>query len=205
MQTPSPLKAASNDQSLASNQTGPELVYAGFWLRLAAFMIDYLILLPLSFVVIYLGHRYRLFSFWYFIPGILIHLWFDAFLVYRYGGTPGKLLLKIRIAMADGSRVTRRAALLRYSVYFVLSTLSSIGALIAILRIPEVQYYSLDYLDQGTQLLQQAPIWCQPVSILLNIWIWSEFISLWFNRRRQALQDLMAGTIVINKPASRSV
>lgn len=205
MQTPSPLSARTDDQALAHQPSEPLLVYAGFWLRLAAFMIDYLILLPLSFALIYLSHRYRLFSFYFFIPGVLFHLWFEAFLVYRYGGTPGKLLLKIRIAMADGSRVTRRAALLRYSVYFVLSTLSAIGALLAILHIPEVEYYRLDYLEQGTQLLKQAPVWCQPVSMLLNIWIWSEFVSLWFNRQRQALQDLMAGTVVIHKPGAPSV
>ena len=111
-----------------------ELVYAGFWRRFGAFWIDFAVLLPLMGIAYYFGEKTRLFQLYWFIPGLLFGLWYHVYLVARYGGTPGKLLLDMRIAMTDGSAVTTNAAALRYSVLFVLSVpvlagdIGSVGA-----------------------------------------------------------------------------
>ena len=35
----------------------------------------------------------------------------------------------------------------------------------------------------------------------MNVWVWSEFITILFNKRKKALHDYLAGTVVIRKAA----
>ena len=66
------------------------LRYAGFWPRLAALLLDLLIVLPLSALSFWGGERYRLFELYYLVPSILFGLFWGVYLVRRFGGTPGK-------------------------------------------------------------------------------------------------------------------
>ena len=69
--------------------------YAGFWRRFGAHWFDVVILIPLISIVMWGGEQSRLFQLYYLVPGLLFGLFFHVYLVKRYGGTPGKLLLKI--------------------------------------------------------------------------------------------------------------
>jgi uncharacterized RDD family membrane protein YckC len=112
-------------------------IYAGFWMRCGAFMIDqialFLIRLPFE-----IGLRVYLFwimlpqqpestlnSFWltrgfwlaYGLYGILVlglSTGYSVFFVGRYGATPGKMALRLRIVRSDFSKVTYWRALGRY-------------------------------------------------------------------------------------------
>jgi uncharacterized RDD family membrane protein YckC len=174
-----------------------ELVYAGFWRRFGAFWLDFVVLLPLIGIAYYFGEKTRFFQLYWFIPGLLFGLWYHVYLVARYGGTPGKLLLDMRVAMTDGSAVTTNAAALRYSVLLVLSVLSSLALLLAVLKMTDEEYFSLAYLARATRMVELAPPWYQTVNILMQVWIWSEFLTMLFNRKRRAIHDFMAGTVVI--------
>lgn len=181
------------------------LQYAGFWRRVGAFFIDAIILSPLIGLAYYFGEKSRLFNLYWFVPGTILGLWFSVYLVARYGGTPGKLLLKIRVAMLDGSPVTLKAAMIRHSVLFVLGVLLSIGLIMPTLDMPDLLYFSLSYTERNAALVTAAPFWYFPVYILLNLWTWGEFISMLFNEKRRAIHDFMAGTVVVMtnpKPAS---
>jgi len=92
------------------------LHYAGFWLRFGAMWLDLLVYLPVIALSLYFGDKFRLFNLYWLAPGILIGIWFNIYLVFRYGGTPGKLLMGIRIAMVNGSNVTLKAAIIRHIV-----------------------------------------------------------------------------------------
>lgn len=180
-------------------QDASTLRYAGFWQRFFAFVVDFLVLLPLTGLVIWLGEKSRLFMLYWFVPGIVIGVLFHVYLVKRYGGTPGKLVLKTRIAMTDGSAVTMKAAMLRYAGLLILSSLSSLALLQATLGMSDETYLSLDYITRSTKMVELAPGWYGAVSILLQVWIWSEFITMLFNKRRRALHDFIAGTVVLRK------
>ena len=73
------------------------LQYAGFWRRFAAFWLDFLVLLPLTALVFWGSEHYRLFSVYYMVPGIFVGLFYGVYLVRRFGGTPGKLIMRLRI------------------------------------------------------------------------------------------------------------
>lgn len=174
-----------------------EFVYAGFWRRLFAYFLDVLILLPLI-AVVYVGQTHsRLFQIYWLLPGLAIGLWYEVYLVVRYGGTPGKLILNMRIAMVDGSPVTPTAAFLRYVVLLVLSALASFALIMASLRMTDEEWFSLAYILRSNRMVELAPGWYYSVRVLTNIWIWSEFVTMLFNEKRRAIHDFIAGTVVL--------
>jgi len=114
--------------------------YCGFWIRLCARLLDGLLLsaitVPLSLVneaIIF-----RLYPFpgpgtglsqfentsalgtlltiqaAFVLFGLLIAIVYEVYSVGRYGGTPGKLLLRMRIVRSDSSRLTYRRAAIRF-------------------------------------------------------------------------------------------
>jgi len=93
------------------------LQYAGFWRRLAAVLLDSLLVLTLTAPVLYLiyGHNYffwlvtkvdllNVFGVWDFILTRALPLLALLFFWQRLGATPGKLLMHCRIV--DSQRLT---------------------------------------------------------------------------------------------------
>jgi len=175
--------------------------YAGFWRRFGAYWVDFAIFLPLIGISYFCSEQSRLFQLYWFVPGLLIGLWFHVYLVVTYGGTPGKLVLKTRIAMKDGTAVTVKAAILRYAVLFILTLLSSVAMIIATLKMTDAEYFSSGYMVRSATLVALAPSWNRLVMILLQVWIWGEFITMMFNKKRRAVHDFIAGTVVIKTSA----
>jgi uncharacterized RDD family membrane protein YckC len=178
--------------------TDTPIKYAGFWKRFLAFVIDFVVLMPLIFVGVYLSGKTQ----WYFalwlIPSAIIGLWFGVYLVNRYGGTPGKLLLKIRIRMLDGSPITKKAAFLRYSVIFVLSTSQSLIFAVAALGIPADAYFNPSFLERSKAILANVGTTYTLLDVALQLWVFGEFVVMLFNERKRAAHDYMAGTIVVD-------
>jgi uncharacterized RDD family membrane protein YckC len=164
--------------------------------------LDLLIFVPVIGLSIWIGEYSRMANIYSYFPWLAFGLWFNVYLVKRYGGTPGKLMLKIRITRLDGSSVGYREALLRHSVLFVLTTLQSIGLLVATLSMSDSEYLSLSLQARNLRLVETAPSWYQLVGVLMNIWIWGEFVIMLTNKRRRALHDFMAGTIVVRADRS---
>jgi hypothetical protein len=79
--------------------------YAGFSPRLGALLSDSMILLPLGAFAFWGGAWYRLFSLYYLLPGAFFRLFYEVYLVRRFGGTPGKLTMGLRICKLDGEPV----------------------------------------------------------------------------------------------------
>jgi len=176
-----------------------QMQYAGFWKRVGAYWIDFVILSPLMYFSIWGSNQERLFRLYYLVPGLLFGIWYNAYLVKRYGGTPGKLLLKIKITKLDGTPAGYREAFLRYSVMLGLSVLISIAHLTVALNMNDELYYSMEWMNRSKYMMENMPIWYSPINILLNLWIWSEFIVMLTNKKRRAIHDYIANTVVIRK------
>jgi uncharacterized RDD family membrane protein YckC len=156
-----------------------------------------LILAPLSAGIVYLGQDVRLFQVYWFLPGIAFGLFYSVYLVHRYGGTPGKLVLKIRIALVDGSPVTMRAAALRYAVIFVISLVSGIAGILAVLSVSDEAYLAMGTMERMQVTNEYAPSWSRIAFVLTQVWVWSEFVTMLLNERRRAIHDFIAGTVVV--------
>ena len=106
-----------NESQPAASIAPNKGIYANFWERLAAFLIDSLILSALScipiFILIFLIANYEI-NVWYFLlvyigPFILIlayYIYFES----RLGATPGKMALKIKVVDFNFEKITATRA-----------------------------------------------------------------------------------------------
>jgi uncharacterized RDD family membrane protein YckC len=180
-----------------SMQDSIRLNYAGFWRRFGALWLDFIILIPLLALSWWGNQHFRLFDLYYFIPRHMFWLFYEVYLVRRYGGTPGKRMLGISVRKTDGSPVGYREALLRYLPGALLGALVSIGLIYAELSFTDAAYASLSFSERLKQINALVPAWYEPSHIALQIWTFSELIVMLTNRKRRALHDFIAGTIVV--------
>ena len=174
-----------------------EGIYAGFWARLGSILVDFLILLPFIFLILYLNGLSKDAYYYTFIPALLFHFWYSIFLVKKYGGTPGKKMAGIKILKLDGTDVTWKEAILRQIVAFVLTILASVMTIYA-LSIADGEYYeSLGWMKKQEYLYSLTPVMFKIYNWSNNIWALSELITLLFNKRKRAIHDLIAGTIIV--------
>lgn len=171
--------------------------YGGFWRRFGAMWLDVLILSPLILLTLWGSSSHRLFQAFYLLPGLAIGAFYSIYLVKRFGGTPGKLILRLRIVKLDGTPIGYREAILRELPGYVFSTLLSLGTVIASLKIGDAEYLSLDWRARAARLDDLAPGFQSPVQIAQTAWIWGEFLVLLTNERRRAIHDFIAGTVVV--------
>ena len=61
------------------------------------------------------------------------------------------------------------------------------------------QYTSLPLMERLRFVTQYLPYWSHVVDALSQVWYWSELLVLLTNKRKRALHDFIAGTVVIKK------
>ena len=172
--------------------------YAGFWQRLGAFGVDFLISgLPLLPIAIWGGSRFKYFPLYSLGPIAIWSLFYNVYLVRHFGGTPGKLVMRAEIRNIDGSSVGYRGALLRFLPEFLLWLLASIALAMPLFEITDPEFQSLGFNERNRLLYQLAPPWYETVEVFEQVWVWSEFIVMLTNRKRRALHDFIAGTVVV--------
>jgi uncharacterized RDD family membrane protein YckC len=182
---------------------GQQLVYGAVWQRALATFIDAAILvgihaIPANFDI-NMGIRHL---------GVYIMLCFGIFyhiyLVSRFGATPGKMLVGLKIVIKDGRSIAVQNAVMRYAVAFAFYLFMAVPDLVA-----------LDLLDQH---LLPRTIWITEHVELFNIninipgtlfglWYVPTTLLLLFHPQRRTLHDFIAGTVVIRKfqiPDSKS-
>ena len=174
-------------------------VYGGFWRRLAATLIDGVCLSPLFLLQFFLMAQGRSGMAYSILPMLAVPLLYNVYLVKRYGGTPGKLALKLRITMLDGSPVTGQAALKRYLPWVVFGALQSVGMALVALSMTDEAYASLGWMERSAQLEMVQPLWATYVGHAMKVWMLAMLISLLATSKRRTLHDFIAGTVVVRK------
>ncbi len=116
--------------------------YAGFWVRSAAFAIDLFIIWVVNMVIfiplgifmpsspenpmVFLSFMPLIMLLQYAIPAV-----YDIWFVGKYGATPGKMACKLKIVVADGSRVSYLRALGRHFAKYLSAMILLIGYIMA--------------------------------------------------------------------------
>lgn len=194
-----PYQAPAADLNGVTNASSEEGVQpAGFWRRVGAHLIDTLAMLPVIAFTYWGSSLSRQFYAWWVVPGVLIGLFYSGYLVRRYGGTPGKLLMKLRVEMADGSAVSTKAAFLRAGVLQILGAASSVGLALSALTMDDASYLAMGFMQRADVLSNSGPSWQFALSILLQVWIWGSLVLLLVNKRRRAPHDFIAGTVLVS-------
>lgn len=125
-------------------------------------------------------------------------LWLD-FLILLPAMTLIQLLNGISKPMYYGLLVPNfiMVLFLRHLVTLVIMVFGTCVTVISISQIPDETYSRLGFIERSVTISQVNPIMFSVYTWLSNIWIYSEFIVLLTNRKRQAIHDYMAGTVVI--------
>ena len=174
-------------------------VYAGFWKRFCAGFVDAFIIMPLAFLLLWLEGFDRTLAIFITVPSSILFAMYNVYFHARFGGTPGKLAVGIRVTRPDGNRIGWNEAWKRSSVDLFFASLVLVFEVWALLHVDPTKYSSFGWIER-TQLLQQhQPSWFSSVNILHQVWIWSEVVVLLFNKRKRAIHDFIAGTVVIHK------
>lgn len=174
-----------------------ESIYAGFWPRLGSIWLDFLIVLPVSIIVLALNSLSKDMYFITFIPQLLFSIWYHVYLVEKNGGTPGKLILGIKIIKLNGQDVTRTEAILRYLIQFVIGFIAIGATLTSVMNADEEYYESLGWMQKQFYLATLSPGLFTIHRWASNIWIYSELIVLLTNERKRAIHDFIAGTVIV--------
>lgn len=180
-------------------------VYAGFWKRLVAGFADFIVLIPFIAFFTWLEGIDRNLAIVVTIPSTALFAFYHVFFNARFGGTPGKLLVGIRIRRPDGSPIKWSHAWWRSSVDLVFAFLFLCANVWALSQIDPVIYSGLDWMARAEELGALHPAWFGLIFILQQIWIWGELIVLLLNKRKRAIHDFIAGTVVIKKEFSEPV
>jgi len=189
------------------NSTAPVLlsvedvrVYSDFWHRLGALVVDNLLVAGVSFVI-YPTLRA-------FLPTVAVRLLFvtawllvvQVYCVLRFGGSPGKLLLKMRIVTMSGEPLTARHALVRALPDYLLSTVAMLIGAWALSQVDGGGFDALPARRQLELLTAAIPLWIQ-WSLRTSQWVWfiGELAVFIDSYEKRALHDLIAGTVVVYK------
>ncbi len=117
-------------------QEGIVVEYAGFWMRLGAYLIDgiavwvigWFLLAVISLITLpfTIGGDFMAFHpFWFFLRGLWSLIWliipaaYFIFLWVLRGQTPGMMALRIKLIRTDGSPVDWGAAVVRFLGYII--------------------------------------------------------------------------------------
>jgi uncharacterized RDD family membrane protein YckC len=178
-------------------------VFSDFWHRLGALLIDTVLLAGVSFIV-YAALRP-------FMPTVAMRLLFmtawllvvQVYCVRRFGGSPGKLLLKMRIVTMSGEPLTSRHALVRALPDYVLSTVSVLITAWALSQVDSSGFDALP-ITKRAELLRAAtaaiPLWIRwPLTTCQYVWVIGELGVFIDSYEKRALHDLIAGTVVVYK------
>lgn len=179
------------------------VVYAGFWRRAGALLTDVLVSTPifaLQFALFRASTASAILGL--LVPGVAL-AFYPAFFHARWGQTLGKMATRIKVVQLNGDSITIRHALLRSSVDLTLWLIYTVTTVAALVTRDGPEWSSLSWLNQQ-EALREGNIVFGVYNWLSQAWMWSEVVVLLFNRKRRALHDFIAATIVVRVKEQRA-
>jgi uncharacterized RDD family membrane protein YckC len=180
-------------------------VYAGFWVRVAAKLLDFIVLLPVIGLVLYINSISKSANLYIIIPNLLFGLAFEVLLVKIYGGTPGKLIMGLKIIQKNSDDIDWKASFYRYSVEFIIAILGAYVMFLTLNLIDDSTYTSLGFLKRNQLLSTINPIPMKIQSWTSFAWLVIGAIVLISNSRKRTTHDFIAGTVVIKSVYLREI
>ena len=180
-------------------------VYVGFWKRVLAVLID--VVIGWAFMPITIQMMAWSFATRNIIPHLLwsicwtvVLLWF----VVRLGGTPGKLIIGVRIVDASGSFLYWGRAIRRIIFPSLIMSVNSHLQMFRSLNTFPDSSPNLTFMEMGRLLGEYG----QPFTVIAMILAFTIYLDIGvilFNRKKRAIHDFIAGSYVITKASYKSI
>lgn len=174
-------------------------VYAGFWRRLGALLVDTVVLVPFLVMFVWLDGLSISSAMVAAVASVTLFEGYTFYFHARFGATLGKMVTNIKVTLPNGSPIGFTEAFLRSSVGLGFSMVAMFARLGAIVNADAEQYLPLDWTGHVEYPSTLVPAWYGNVKFLGELWLWSEVVVLLFNEHKRALHDYIAGTVVIQK------
>lgn len=165
-----------------------------FWRRFWAGAVDGIILMPLVYLNMFIWNHAKdvptgILLFWH-IAQSLSYYAYSIYLHARFGQTLGKMAFHVKVVNLIEGPITVAQAIRRDVVPLALAMIMVAQDSIHILR--------------GENLLKPTHIHIGFGLIIMLLtgagWFWAEVLTMLTNRRRRAIHDFIAGTVVIRIP-----
>jgi uncharacterized RDD family membrane protein YckC len=182
-----------------------EFIFVGFWKRVLAALIDAGIgwaFIPITtpLMIWTITHRNILPETLWSLVWTILWLW----VVVRFGGTPGKLIIGVRIVDTRGQFLSWGRAVRRIIFPSLVLTINShLQMWRALSTYPDSAPHS-SFLEIGGLLNEYG----QPFAMLamvLGLLVYADIGAVLFNRKKRALHDFIAGSYVITKKSYREL
>lgn len=186
---------AKDEETIATNK-----IYAGVWSRGLAGVLDTLILLPLLFGPVYFIFYSREVSIIMLVIQMSIYPAYNIYFHAKYGATLGKMLCKIHLATVDLKPIETWRAFYRHAIDLMLAFVSLVGRVFILLYIEESFFGHLGFKVSLVKLNEFEVLesyWSAFANDAAMIWILSELVIMQCNKKRRALHDYIAGTVVV--------
>ncbi len=166
-----------------------ETNYAGFWIRFAAALLDYLIFIPIIVLTYY--NLIKLKSLPLHVILILVTSAYKPILEAIYGATLGKMIVKIKVLTPDLKKITPTQAFIRFLPWLVGTLISLFSAAILFANGSFLEDTTLASLQVGNEVMSP---W---ISSLGSVVLLIVGLSIAFNIKKQGFHDLMAKTVCV--------
>ncbi len=174
--------------------------YAGFWSRSGSLIVDGFLFMPFMMLMNFIVGLHRP------VPILIINVFF-AIVIQLYitmchaffGATLGKMATGIQLRQLNLDEVGWSESLKRNSIdyLFAVGTISSTAILL--LTIPSENVLNLSIEEFAEFSSNRTTILDSTIVVLSFIWTVSEVIVLLFNKKKRAIHDFLAGTVVVVK------
>ncbi len=163
---------------------------AGFWLRVGALVVDFVVLLPVYILTL-------------FLPGVVLYLILSiATMLYKpvmegiFGASVGKFALGLRVMDAEGGVVGVPTAVLRNLFYI----LPAVPGLVIGVHLKEAGLNPFDFsrAEEIAEIMERYQTANLLFYVLCVLWV---VTVLWvaFHPRKRGLHDLLAQTFVVER------
>ena len=169
----------------------PSFEYAGFLIRVGASFIDALVFIPLGILNTFNAISIKSLPLEFVI--LIVSLGYKPFLEHQYGGTLGKMALKIRVVDVQGGPLQVTQAIIRSIPFLLVGAVSALTTLAVHLS---VGFGAIESLAEYNLLMSQAGY--SLLSNLVNGFFIISCLLVAFHPKRQALHDMMAQTYCIH-------
>ncbi|MBB4078149.1 putative RDD family membrane protein YckC [Lewinella aquimaris] len=184
----------SNDEEQILGAARP----AGFWIRVAAALIDFLILLPAAaLTILFTVYQPSLIA---VILVLLLTAAYKPLMEHFYGATVGKMACKLRVIDDRGNFLGMGEAWIRYTPWLVATV---VGVYLNIEMFGRESFHALDGYISYVTFLQSDP----EIVRLSRIQQFTSLIPLLsalvmlFNKPKQAAHDILANSYVVYRQA----